>query len=136
MRMSEKFRNNMHNNNNSDNPLTSRCTDGGKNGPRSGQFFFRKERRHSFQFRVFIKLNGIIKTEPELRFLFLSFFNNLISLSFVWSAEHCVLKVTEQQEIKAIYPKTQHWQSCLSCVFTSVGTTRGQRIIRVVATFF
>ena len=29
--MSEKCRNNKHNNNNSDNPLTSRRTDGGKN---------------------------------------------------------------------------------------------------------
>ena len=35
MRMTEKYRNkhNMHNNNNSDNPLTSRRTDGGKNKP-------------------------------------------------------------------------------------------------------
>ena len=30
MRMSENCRNNKHNNNNSDNPLTSRQTDGGK----------------------------------------------------------------------------------------------------------
>ena len=31
MGMSEKCHNNKHNNNNSDNPLTSRRTDGGKN---------------------------------------------------------------------------------------------------------
>ena len=31
MRMSEKCRNNNHNNNPNYNPLTSRCTDGGKN---------------------------------------------------------------------------------------------------------
>ena len=36
--MSEKCRNNKHNNNNFDNPLTSRRTDGGKNAPQLIRF--------------------------------------------------------------------------------------------------
>ena len=39
MRMSEKCRNNKHNNNNSDNPLTSRRSDGGKNALQNHTFY-------------------------------------------------------------------------------------------------
>ena len=45
MKMSEKCRNNKHNSNNSDNPLTSRRTDGVKNGNLRHEFC--SSNRHS-----------------------------------------------------------------------------------------